>query len=133
MAANIGDGDAYIEQNCIVIEDWTDSDAASKTRLLNVAGRTLSVRYPTYTIPENAVYEFANVLATVFNDTNKLQTQGVTQFSLNATAAFTFKDALVTGPDVDVAKFIPQSALDLISAANGGIPISKRRVGWTVL
>lgn len=133
MAANIGEADAYIAQNCIVIEDWDGSDAAGKGRILTVAGRTLSVKYSTYTIPDAAIYEFSNVLATVFNDTNKLQTQGVTQFSINATAAFTFKPDLVTRPGDDLAKYIPQSALDLISEANDGVALSKRNVGWTVM
>lgn len=131
MVVNIGDAEAYIEQNCIVIEDWTDSDEATKLRIINVAARTLSNRYSKYTIPDNAVYEFANVLATVFNDTTKLAKQGVSSFSVDGVGSFSFKD--VTGPDVDLARFIPQSALDLISEENGGVSLSKRRVGWSVL
>lgn len=133
MAATITDADAYIELNCIVIEDWTGADAATKQRILNVAGRTISVRYPTYTIPDPAVYEFSNVLATVFNDTNKLQQQGVTQFSLSGVASFMFKESLVNGPWDDLAKFIPQAALDIIGEANGGVNLSRRRIGWTVM
>ncbi|NHN31134.1 hypothetical protein [Paenibacillus agricola] len=133
MAVSITDADAYIALNCIVIGDWMDADAASKQRMLNVAGRTLSVKYPKYTIPDTAVYEFSNVLATVFNDTNKLAQEGVTNFALTGTASFSFKDDLVRGPGADLAKLIPQSALDLISAENGGIPLSKRNVGWSVM
>jgi len=133
MAVSITDADAYISLNCIDVEDWTGSDEARKQRILNVAGRTLSVKYSTLTIPDNAVYEFANVLATVFSDTNRLQQQGVIQFSLPDTATFGFKPDLVTRPGEDPAKFIPQSALDLISAENGGVKLSKRSVGWTVL
>lgn len=133
MAVTITDADAYIALNCIVIEDWTDSDEATKQRILNVAARTLSVRYPKYTIPDSAVYEFANVLATVFNDTTKLAKQGVTSFGIDGVGQFAFKNDLVTGADVDVARYIPQSALDIIGEANGGISLGKRRVSWSVL
>jgi hypothetical protein len=56
--------------NVIVIDDWTDSHDDKKQRLLNVALSTLTRVYPTYTIPDNAVYEFSAVLATAYNDTN---------------------------------------------------------------
>ncbi|UKS30158.1 hypothetical protein LOZ80_14945 [Paenibacillus sp. HWE-109] len=132
MAANVGNADEYIAQNCIDVEDWTDSDEAKKLRIVNVANRTLTTKYPKYTIPDAAVYEFANVLATVFNDTNRLQQQGVTQFSLSGVASFQFKDASVNSAGSDVAKFIPQAALDLIGAENG-VKLSKRSVAWTVV
>lgn len=132
MAVNVTDADAYIGANCIDIEDWVDSDEARKQRILNVAGRTLVARYPQYTIPDSAVYEFANVLATVFNDTNRLAQTGVTMVTINGVATYDFKEALVNGPGGDLARFIPQSALDLIGAENG-VTISKRRVAWTVL
>ncbi|MFC4103604.1 hypothetical protein [Paenibacillus xanthanilyticus] len=133
MALTIEDATAYIALNCIDIEDWADADDAKKQRIVNVAQRTLTTRYASYTIPDNAVYEFANVLATVFNDTNRLQQQGVSGFSLQGAASFTFKTESVTGPAADLTKFIPQTALDLISAANGGVKLSRRNVGWTVL
>lgn len=133
MAVNIGAAEAYISLNCIVIEDWTDSDEATKQRILNVAARTLSTKYPKYTIPDNAVYEFANVLATVFNDTNKLAKQGITSFQIDGVGQFVFNNSGVTGPDVDISRFIPQSALDIIGAENGGITIGKRRVSWSVM
>lgn len=133
MALNITDADTYISANCIDIEDWSDADEAKKQRILSVASRTLSGRYPTYSIPDAAVYEFANVLATAYNDTNRLSKRNVTSFSIDGTASFNFKDAAVTGPDMDPAKLIPQAALDAIGAANGGIKLGKRRVGWTVL
>lgn len=133
MAVNIGSAEEYIALNCIDVEDWTDADEAKKLRMLNVAARTLTTKYPTYTVPDNAVYEFSNVLATVFSDTNRLAQQGVTSFALTGTASFNFKDGSVRNPGDDVARFIPQAALDLISAANGGVKLSRRNVGWTVL
>lgn len=132
MTSNIADADTYIAANCIDIEEWEGSDAAKKQRIVNVAGRTLTSRYPKYTIPDAAVYEFANVLATAFSDTNRLGKQGITSFSIDGVGSFNFKDALVTGADADPSKFIPQSALTLIGAENG-VTLGKRRVGWTVL
>lgn len=132
MAANVTDANTYISANCIDIEDWVDSDDAKKQRIVNVAGRTLSTRYPTYTIPDAAVYEFANVLATAFNDTNRLAKQGVSSFSIGETASFNFSEKYVTSPDFDAAKLIPKAALDLIGTANG-VTLSKRRVYWSVM
>jgi hypothetical protein len=133
MAVNIGQADAYIEQNCIDVEDWSDSDEARKQRLLNVASRTLTTKFPTYTIPDVSVYDFANNLAIAFNDTNKLGQQGVTSVSISGTASFTFKDALVSSAGGDLTKFIPQSTLDLIGVENGGIKPTVRNVAWTVV
>lgn len=133
MAVNVGQADGYIAEYCIDVEDWSDSDEARKQRLLNVASRTLTTKYPTYTIPDNAVYDFANTLAIAFNDTNKLGQQGVTSVSISGTASFMFKDALVSAAGSDITKFIPQTALDLIGAANGGIKLSRRNVAWSVI
>ncbi|WP_188068980.1 hypothetical protein [Brevibacillus brevis] len=131
MAVNITEADAYIAQWVIVTEDWADADEASKTRLLNVASRTLTVKFPKYTIPDAAVYETAAVFATVFNDTNKLAQQGVQAFSLSGVASFTFR----YGPK-ELAELIPETAIDLLGddPANGELPKpSKRRIGWSVL
>ncbi|MCD9024319.1 hypothetical protein [Cohnella silvisoli] len=132
MAQNVTLADIYISANCIDIEDWTDSDAAKKQRTLNVAERTLTVTYPKYTIPDAAVYEFANVLAIIFNDTNRLATHGLTSFSVDKVGSFNFKDNRVGSPNGDLARFIPQTSRDLIGAENG-VKLGSRRVGWTVL
>lgn len=128
MAVSIADADAYIGANVIDIEDWTDSDDAKKQRLLNVAQRTLSTRYPQYTIPDEAVYETAAAFARAFSDTMVQAQRGVQSFTLSGVASFTFRD----GPK-ELAQLIPQEALDLISAANGGVKLSTRRVGWSVI
>lgn len=128
MAVNITDADKYIAANCIDVEDWTDADEAKKQRILNVASRTLTTKYPRYTIPDAAVYEFSNELAIAFNDTNRLQQQGIAAFSLTGVASFTFKDWAKSG----VEAWIPQSALDLIGAENG-VRIGARQAKWTVL
>lgn len=132
MAQNVTLADHYITANCVDIEDWTDADPAKKQRMLNVAEKTLIRAYSKYKVPDAAVYEFANVLAIAFNDTNRLARQGITGFSVNGVANFDFKDANVTGPDADLRKLIPQAALDLIGAENG-VTISKRRVGWVTM
>jgi hypothetical protein len=123
MAVNIFDADSYIETNVIVIDDWTDSDDDKKQRLLNVALSTLTRVYPTYTIPDNAVYEFAAVIATAYNDTNVQKQNGVKQFSVSG-IAYTF------GGKESIESLIPSSARALIGKENG---VSLSRVKWTVL
>jgi hypothetical protein len=132
MAISITDADVYIAENCIDVEDWADSDEARKNRILNVAGRTLTSKYATYVIPDAAVYEFANVLSIAFNDTNRMQRQGINVFGLASVFNVGFKAELVTGPDADLSRLIPQSALDIIGAENG-VKLSKRAVKFTVL
>ncbi|MCR8843084.1 hypothetical protein NQ117_05280 [Paenibacillus sp. SC116] len=132
MAVNITDATVYISANCIDIEDWTESDDAKKQRIVNVASRTLTTQYSKYTIPDSAVYEFANVLAIIFNDQNRLSKHGVTSFSVSGVASFSFDASSITGPDVDLSKFIPQSALTIIGAENG-VKLGKRQAKWTVL
>lgn len=131
MAVNIFDADSYIELNVIVVEDWTDSDEARKTRMLNVAFSTLSRVYPQYTIPDNAVYEFAAVLARAFNDTNVQKQNGVKTFMV-AGISYTFSGGVDT-----VESLIPSTAVSLIGKANnvelGGASGNAKRVKWTVL
>lgn len=133
MAVTIADADAYVSAYCIDSEDWTDADESKKQRILNVAERILTKRYAAYTIPDNAVYDYSAVLAVVFNDTNRLAQHNVASFSVTGVAAFNFKDGATNAPGVDLARYIPQSTLDLISEANDGVTLSKRRVGWSVL
>lgn len=128
MAVNLIEADAYIEENVIDIEDWTDADEAKKTRLLNVANTTLTRKYSKYTVPENAVYDYAAALAVAFNDTNRLNNQGIASFSITGVGSFNFKDTQARNLDA----FIPQSTLDLIGEANG-VRLSRRRVGWSVI
>jgi hypothetical protein len=129
MAVTIADADAYIGANVIDVEGWTDADDAKKQRILNVAFRTLSVKYPTYVIPDEAVYETAAAFATAFNDTMVQAQRGVQSFSLSGVASFNFREAAR-----DLVDLIPQTALDLIAEENPDLPKpAKRRVGWTVL
>jgi len=129
MAQDVTLADEYINANCIDIEDWTDCDVAKKQRILNVAERTLSHKYSQYTIPAAAVYEFANELAIAFNDTNRLQQQGVAAFGLTGVANFTFKDWAKSG----IESWIPESALDIIGEANGGIKLGRKTMKWVTM
>jgi len=128
MAVNITDANTYIQANVIDIEDWRDADDAKKQRILNVAQNTLQRRFPQYTIPDEAVYEFAAVLAVVFNDTNRLKQHGIDSFTIDGVGSFKFR-----GGPVDVESQIPKTALALIGDANGVKLSSGRRVMWTVL
>jgi hypothetical protein len=123
MAVNTFDADSYIESNVIVIEDWSDSDDDKKLRLLNVASATLTRVYPNYTIPDNAVYEFAAVLSVAYNDTNVQKQNGVKQFSVSG-ISYTF------GGKESIESLIPSVARSLIGKANG---VTLSRVKWTVL
>ncbi|MFD1135584.1 hypothetical protein [Paenibacillus urinalis] len=129
---NVADANDYISANCIDIEDWTDADEAKKQRIVNVASRTLAVKYPSYTIPDAAVYEFANVLTIIFNDTNRLAQHGITGFTLDKVGSFDYKDSTVSRPDRDLSKLIPQTAYDIIGAENG-VKLNKRAPKWTVM
>ncbi|NOU98479.1 hypothetical protein [Paenibacillus planticolens] len=131
MAANLGGAEEYIELNVINLDDWAEADEAKKQRLLTVAERTLIGLYDGYTIPDNAVYEYAAVLATVFNDNGMLKRQGVAGFSVTGVGSFTFANA--GSPSDDIARFIPKAATDIINASNVGRPTVGGRVRWTVL
>lgn len=130
MAINIGDAESYIAQNVIDIEDWTDSDAAKKQRILTVAERTLKTAYPSHMIPDNAVYEYSAILAVVFNDTNRLAQQGIESFNISGVASFSFRNG-----ERSLESMIPKATKDLINSdiANADLPKVGGRLKWTVL
>lgn len=131
MAYSTVNADVYIAQNVIIIEDWMDCDEAKKTRLLNVANSTLGRTFPKYTIPEQAVYEFAAVLARAYNETNAQRQDGVKNFMV-AGMSLTFTDGVET-----IESLIPAASIDLIGKANnvdlGGVNGKAKRIKWTVL
>lgn len=124
---SIKEADAYIAVNCIDIGEWSESDEARKQRIINVASRTLTAKYPQYKIPDAAVYEFSNELAIAFNDTNKLQQHGIAAFSIK-NLSYAFRD----GEKSSLEGWIPQSVWDIIGAKNG-VKLGIRQVKWTVL
>lgn len=131
-AITLDDAKAYIAANCIDIDEWESASEAKKQRIVTVAARDLAQFYPQYTIPDAAVYEFANVLATVYGDTARLAQQGIASNTVTGVVATTFADGAVNLPGGSTRKFVPQTALDLIGAANG-VTLSKRGVKWVTM
>ena len=129
MAINIPDADAYITDYCIVTEDWFAAGNTLKQSIINRAARILGRKFPSLTIPDAAVYEYANELSIAFNDSNRLQQQGVASFTLTGVAAMTFKDWAKNGEDA----WISDAVLDLISEANGNASVARRVVKWTIM
>jgi hypothetical protein len=128
MAQTIEAADAYIVAYCEPCDDWTDSDASRKQRLLNVAVRELSAKYPQYTIPDAAAFEFANALSIAFNDTNRQAQQGV-KSSSDEIGTVTFDRV----SDGDPVRFIPATALRLIAADPANVDLPALRTGKTPL
>lgn len=132
MMVSVSSADIYVSANCIDIDEWAGADEAKKQRTLNVASRNLAVAYPKYTIPDAAVYEFTNVLITLFGDATRLAQQGVTGYTVTGVISLDFKDSAVNEVGGNLRKYIPQSALDLIGAENG-VTLSKRASKWAVM
>lgn len=146
MAVSTVDATTYITSNLVTSEDWTDADDAKKQRLLNVAvreltdfcdERILTDKITSYTLPNEAVYEYAAYLAIAFNDTNKMQQQGVAGFSVTGVGSFTFKQNLTSSVlGLPLREIIPDTAKKLIDKANSSIDgykkLAGRNVGWLV-
>lgn len=128
---SIQNADEYISTNVIDIEDWQDTDNDKKQRILNAAERTLKFKFKQYEIPETAIYYFSAWLAIAFNDTNRLQHQGVAGFSITGVSSFTFKTNNVSTKGTPLQSLIPDEVLDLIGEENG-IDLSKRKIGRSV-
>lgn len=128
MTWNLTEATDYIRLNTLDNEDFIDADDERKIALLNVSKRTLDRKFTGKTIPNEAVYVFAATLGAAFNDTNKLQQQGVAGFSISG-ISFTFKDWAKRSIDF----LIPQEVYDIIGDANGGEKLGGRNVTWTVL
>lgn len=128
MTLSVENANEYINEFTIDNEDWNDYETEKKQRILNVAEDVLARKYPEYIIPDNAVFEFANVLAIAYNDTNRLNKQGIAGFSITGVGSFNFKDTL----RVDDESLIPKKTLDLIGEANG-VQLGGRIVKWTVM
>lgn len=122
MAWNIEEIDTYIRLNTLDNEDWFDSDNDRKMALLNVSNRILKRVFKSVEeIPSEAVYIYANTLASAYNDTMIQAQRGVASFSIRG-ISFTFKDWMKT----DLSDLIPDDVYDML-----GIP--KKRIKWTVL
>ncbi|SDZ05121.1 hypothetical protein [Thermoactinomyces sp. DSM 45892] len=131
--ATIQEADQYISLNVIDNTDWVEADADKKQRILNVSLRTLARKYPKYKIPDPAIFELASTFATVFNDTNKLQNQGIAGFSITGVGSFTYKENNVrNAAGLSLEDFITQEVRSLIGEANG-IELGSRNVKVVVM
>lgn len=132
MAIEITSADIYVSAYVIANEDWIECEADKKQRILNVASQVLADKYEDYVVPDEAIYEYAATLATVFNDTNKMQQQGIAGFSVTGVGSFTFKENNVNsaaGQPLD--EFIPKRAKQIIEKAND-VSLADNTVGWLV-
>ncbi|MCY7724116.1 hypothetical protein [Bacillus pumilus] len=128
LAATVEGANEYINTMLVDIEDWTGADDDKKARLLNRASSTLTRVFPEYVIPDKAVYEFVNVLAIAYNDTNRLNKHGISSYSITGVAAFNYKDTL-RSEDEDL---IPRESISAIEDENG-VQIGGKRIRRTVL
>ncbi|WP_431819261.1 hypothetical protein LWL40_27455 (plasmid) [Bacillus thuringiensis] len=128
----IAEANKHIDAYVITNEDWHEADDAKKVRIMNVAGRTLRNHYGANTIiPPNAEYEFSAYLAIVYNDTNRMQQQGIASFSVTGVGSFTFKKNNVSSPiGQALDELIPDSVDELVAQANESLQTKGRKIGW---
>lgn len=121
MSVTLLAANEYLANFFIDVDDWNESEDPKKTRILNVANRTLIDTFEGYVIPDEAVYEFCGTLAIAFNDTNRLQSHGVAGFSVTGVSSFTFKENNVRTPGAsNFSEMIPDSVRKMVAKANGG-------------
>ncbi|WP_144482287.1 hypothetical protein [Bacillus pumilus] len=128
MAATVEGANDYINTFLVDTEDWIDADDAKKERLLNRASSTLTRVFPKYVIPDKAVYEFVNVLAIAYNDTNRLNKHGISSFSITGVGSFNYKDTL----RVEDEDLIPKESISAIEEEND-VKFGGKRIRRTVL
>lgn len=94
---DLDEADKYVRRNVLDWEDFVELNddgeegIDKKHARLNVAYRTLRRVYKGLTIPDEATYYFAAVLASVYNDTLVQAQRGVASFGVRG-ISFTFKD-----------------------------------------
>ena len=113
--------DEFIRFNWLDTDDWFAADTTRKTALCNVAWRVMTRKFSDYEIPDEAVYLFAAVLASIRNDVFKA-TQNAEVIDVGDTRV-TLKQTNKTELD----DLIPRLVYDIIGAPY------KPRVLWTVL
>ncbi|QWI24922.1 hypothetical protein EXW34_14535 [Bacillus mycoides] len=100
---------------------------------MNSADRALHARFKGATFPENAIYEFSAYLAIVYNDTNRMQQQGIASFSITGVGSFTFKENNVSSANGQpLSELIPDSVLQLNEAESEDLQLTGRVISWTV-
>ncbi|PDY82722.1 hypothetical protein COA08_10175 [Bacillus cereus] len=86
-----------------------------------------------YDIPYNAICEFSAYLVIVYNDTNKMQRQGIVSFSVTGVRSFKFKENNVSSTiGQPLSELIPGSVLELIEAESEDLQLTGRVIDWTV-
>lgn len=128
MATTVEGANDYINTFLVDTEDWIDADEAKKERLLNRASSTLTRVFSKYVIPDKAVYEFVNVLAIAYNDTNRLNKHGISSFSITGVGSFNYKDTL----RVEDEDLIPKESISAIEEEND-VKFGGKRIRRTVL
>lgn len=128
MAATVEGANEYINTFLVDTEDWIDADDKKKARLLNRASSTLTRVFSKYVIPDKAVYEFVNVLAIAYNDTNRLNKHGISSFSITGVGSFNYKDTL----RVEDEDLIPKESISAIEEEND-VKFGGKRIRRTVL
>ncbi|WP_412676740.1 hypothetical protein [Bacillus pumilus] len=128
LAATVEGANDYINTFLVDTEDWIDADEEKKSRLLNRASSTLTRVFPKYIIPDKAVYEFVNVLAIAYNDTNRLNKHGISSFSITGVGSFNYKDTL----RVEDEDLIPKESIVAIEEEND-VKFGGKRIRRTVL
>lgn len=125
MSVSLDNAEIYLSQYLIQLDDWNTYNDDKKQRILNVAERTLMMKYPSYVIPDEAVYEFVSVLAIYENDLYKHQFNGVNSLSISEELSINFKGGKT------YEELIPQQCLKMIEDANG-ISLRKRKFGRVI-
>lgn len=103
---------------------------------MNLADRTLHNQFKGYDIPYNAISEFSAYLVIVYNDTNKMQRQGIASFSVTGVRSFKSfksKENNVSSTIVQpLSELIPGSVLQLIEVESEDLQLTGRVIDWTV-
>ncbi|UNP75655.1 hypothetical protein MN033_20630 [Bacillus nitratireducens] len=94
---------------------------------MNSADRTWHNQFKGYDIPYNAICEFNAYLVIVYNDTNKMQRQGIASFSVTGVRSFKFKENNVSSTIVQpLSELIPRQCVTINRSGKRGSPID-----WT--
>jgi len=129
VAITIMDADEYVRLQCIDNEDWFAADEVKKHALLQTAEQILLRKYNDYSVPDSAIYVYANELAIAFNDVNRHRLHGIQAYTLNGVAEVSFRDLPKTGLDA----LITDKVMGLISDVNPNASFSCRSLKWMVL
>lgn len=124
---NLTEASEYITYYAIDNEDFLAADDVGKTKLLNVADKTLARVYKGRVIPPKATYLFAAHIGAAYNDTNIMARRGVASFGISG-INFTFKD----WAKKELDEMIPAEVAEMVEEANGGTGGNSRVKAWVL-